>query len=125
MLYTFFTARPSWFTLAKADKSRAIAEYLAKIDDFKNRLTIRAYSTIGLRRDTDFLLWLTSRELPPIQVLTEGLRTTAMAPHLDNTYTRSEEHTSELQSRLHLVCRLLLEKKKTQRRTHDSAAIYT
>src|SRR2546429_7795842 len=29
-------------------------------------------------------------------------------------YTRSEEHTSELQSRLHLVCRLLLEKKKKQ-----------
>src|SRR2546422_8563731 len=27
---------------------------------------------------------------------------------------RSEEHTSELQSRLHLVCRLLLEKKKDQ-----------
>src|SRR2546422_7888243 len=27
-------------------------------------------------------------------------------------WTRSEEHTSELQSRLHLVCRLLLEKKK-------------
>src|SRR2546429_6024603 len=29
---------------------------------------------------------------------------------------RSEEHTSELQSRLHLVCRLLLEKKKRTRR---------
>src|SRR3989442_6958529 len=29
-------------------------------------------------------------------------------------YGRSEEHTSELQSRPHLVCRLLLEKKKTQ-----------
>src|SRR2546429_5582897 len=28
------------------------------------------------------------------------------------TASRSEEHTSELQSRLHLVCRLLLEKKK-------------
>src|SRR5687768_17710213 len=28
---------------------------------------------------------------------------------------RSEEHTSELQSRLHLVCRLLLEKKKSSR----------
>src|SRR5256884_971600 len=28
------------------------------------------------------------------------------------TARRSEEHTSELQSRLHLVCRLLLEKKK-------------
>src|SRR2546422_7571645 len=31
---------------------------------------------------------------------------------------RSEEHTSELQSRLHLVCRLLLEKKKTHSRNH-------
>src|SRR2546429_4339563 len=30
----------------------------------------------------------------------------------DPTASRSEEHTSELQSRLHLVCRLLLEKKK-------------
>src|SRR2546422_2702550 len=29
---------------------------------------------------------------------------------------RSEEHTSELQSRLHLVCRLLLEKKKKRRK---------
>src|SRR2546429_7311291 len=34
---------------------------------------------------------------------------------------RSEEHTSELQSRLHLVCRLLLEKKKKKpKRTHMS-----
>src|SRR2546422_8598327 len=31
--------------------------------------------------------------------------------------TRSEEHTSELQSRLHLVCRLLLEKKKNHTTT--------
>src|SRR2546429_3268838 len=31
----------------------------------------------------------------------------------DRVLVRSEEHTSELQSRLHLVCRLLLEKKKT------------
>src|SRR2546422_5540243 len=31
---------------------------------------------------------------------------------------RSEEHTSELQSRLHLVCRLLLEKKKKKCKKH-------
>src|SRR2546422_8421701 len=34
---------------------------------------------------------------------------------------RSEEHTSELQSRLHLVCRLLLEKKKNQARRLPNA----
>src|SRR5260370_21731499 len=35
------------------------------------------------------------------------------------TTLRSEEHTSELQSHLNLVCRLLLEKKKTKHEQHD------
>src|SRR5438067_8109455 len=35
---------------------------------------------------------------------------------------RSEEHTSELQSRFDLVCRLLLEKKNKTRKTHNAIA---
>src|SRR5687768_17696771 len=46
-------------------------------------------------------------------------------PHADparpeRLLERSEEHTSELQSRLHLVCRLLLEKKKKKHKTKCS-----
>src|SRR2546422_5458952 len=39
------------------------------------------------------------------------------AERLAGSVGRSEEHTSELQSRLHLVCRLLLEKKKSRTAT--------
>src|SRR3712207_6929145 len=39
--------------------------------------------------------------------------------------TRSEEHTSELQSRQYLVCRLLLEKKKTSTRHLKTHHTYT
>src|SRR5690554_7001755 len=39
-----------------------------------------------------------------------------LAKEVDGQVLRSEEHTSELQSRPHLVCRLLLEKKKTSRK---------
>src|SRR2546422_322898 len=39
-------------------------------------------------------------------------------PVIVNDRVRSEEHTSELQSRLHLVCRLLLEKKKKKKKGH-------
>src|SRR5690348_17808845 len=35
---------------------------------------------------------------------------------MTSDYARSEEHTSELQSPVHLVCRLLLEKKKKHKR---------
>src|SRR5687768_17947756 len=38
----------------------------------------------------------------------------------DQQRMRSEEHTSELQSRLHLVCRLLLEKKKKKQTKKQS-----
>src|SRR2546429_2721267 len=54
----------------------------------------------------------------PIQALAEGTREVSsgnfdyQVPEQAQDELRSEEHTSELQSRLHLVCRLLLEKKK-------------
>src|SRR6266498_916261 len=51
-----------------------------------------------------------------------GVHTLAMRFPLDLIYlsqfNRSEEHTSELQSRPHLVCRLLLEKKKKKTYVH-------
>src|SRR5437764_8494053 len=37
---------------------------------------------------------------------------------------RSEEHTSELQSPMYLVCRLLLEKKKKKKKTHTRSSRY-
>src|SRR3989449_5187639 len=46
-----------------------------------------------------------------------------LALYIAYLWARSEEHTSELQSRLHLVCRLLLEKKKKKKRTYDHCKI--
>src|SRR2546429_1309416 len=45
-------------------------------------------------------------------VTSPGGTTISAIRELEKHGVRSEEHTSELQSRLHLVCRLLLEKKK-------------
>src|SRR5687768_18262999 len=46
----------------------------------------------------------------------DASRAVALAKSLISASNRSEEHTSELQSRLHLVCRLLLEKKKKKKK---------
>src|SRR2546429_6657973 len=51
------------------------------------------------------------------------IESTLLGPELQfDAPARSEEHTSELQSRLHLVCRLLLEKKKLELPVHDLCA---
>src|SRR5690625_5521479 len=62
-----------------------------------------------------FALWTSVRLLTSCPEKT-GWSTSHRSP----TSVRSEEHTSELQSRGHLVCRLLLEKKKTLRNQSES-----
>src|SRR3712207_9204579 len=54
-----------------------------------------------------------AREAEPAEVGLDAARLQRIERHFGR-YVRSEEHTSELQSRQYLVCRLLLEKKKNQ-----------
>src|SRR5258708_20961721 len=67
-------------------------------------------STTGVRRNV-----ATSMTLPPPN------RTCTKRNRRPMIRERSEEHTSELQSPDHLVCRLLLEKKKRNQRGQDAA----
>src|SRR5207253_6238569 len=62
-------------------------------------------STIGVWVDSDDHVWIIHRSSATLGNNEKTLE----------TKQRSEEHTSELQSRRHLVCRLLLEKKKKQK----------
>src|SRR3712207_6895182 len=66
--------------------------------------------------DCDDLLDGFVREIEPLAAKVRCLLV-QLPPRLAFERTRSEEHTSELQSRQYLVCRLLLEKKKNK---HDS-----
>src|SRR3712207_7181257 len=62
--------------------------------------------------------WTTTRRAPPCPGRSAVTLTGAVrAKYRHQSRRRSEEHTSELQSRQYLVCRLLLEKKKTQELT--------
>src|SRR5690349_23859665 len=72
------------------------------------RSTLFPYTTLFRSPDRLVRAWMSQLELGGVLALdeVEWIRT-------DDPALRSEEHTSELQSRRDLVCRLLLEKKKT------------
>src|SRR2546422_5712642 len=74
------------------------------------RSTLFPYTTLFRSRDLD-LARLLAVLVPDAHPADVGVVAEAK---------RSEEHTSELQSRLHLVCRLLLEKKKKKVKTSGS-----
>src|SRR3712207_7107358 len=70
-------------------------------------VTVVAYSLWALEQDTRF-----ADEWALVSVVPFVLGLLRYAADIDRGGARSEEHTSELQSRQYLVCRLLLEKKK-------------
>src|SRR5947199_6711899 len=64
--------------------------------------------------------------LPRVVAELAGLRNRVERPEeLAGLHVRSEEHTSELQSLRHLVCRLLLEKKKKLTRRNQELTFHT
>src|SRR6266581_9408001 len=80
-----------------------IVSFLLFFFFFNDTATTEIY-TLSLH-DALPICWQQGRSL----AMTSPLRSSARSPSL---HRRSEEHTSELQSPVHLVCRLLLEKKK-------------
>src|SRR5699024_11723554 len=80
----------------------------------------RALHSFPTRRSSDLILSRGSgadRAPPPDELSQDGSRGAHGGDHQQHGFAaRSEEHTSELQSRFDLVCRLLLEKKKNNNR---------
>src|SRR2546422_3296225 len=90
------------------DQARREIETRYDLKGSKNELRLEANEILVLGADdmklkavVDILQSRLHKRGVPLKALTYG-----------KVEERSEEHTSELQSRLHLVCRLLLEKKK-------------
>src|SRR2546422_1336960 len=83
------------------------------LNEQANRLA-RYLRKLGVTPDTRVAICM-ERSLDMVVGLLAILKSGGAYVPLDPT--RSEEHTSELQSRLHLVCRLLLEKKKNRKIT--------
>src|SRR5687768_17907472 len=92
------------------------------------RSTLFPYTTLfrSLRVRADLwpplggaLMTITTTRTAPPRVLSASAGT-GKTHRLTQEERRSEEHTSELQSRLHLVCRLLLEKKKAHDKRYNT-----
>src|SRR2546429_5417170 len=92
---------------------------------FNDTATTEIYTLSPTRRSSDLTLRGNRDALERLRLIPQTLIDTS-ARHqriaiFGRPANRSEEHTSELQSRLHLVCRLLLEKKK---KSYRASVVY-
>ena len=81
--FTFYRARPEWRLLEEAEKLWCKEDFANAIDAFRKDLLIHTYSTVGLRTDTDFMIWRIGYDLEPMQEMTGRLNSTSMAKYIE------------------------------------------
>jgi chlorite dismutase len=111
--FTFYRARPEWRLLAAGDKQRCREELVRNVDESRGKLMVHTYSTIGLRTNTDFMIWRIGYELEPFQEMTARLNKSEMAKYLEPTQSflsmtkRSmyidKDNPEHVEDRLHIV----------------------
>src|SRR5687768_5194486 len=109
--------------VAVCARSREGVESTVRALESASARAIGAIADVRDKRDVEAAVGATLAAFGRIDLLVNSAGVAGAAPsetldeaewdRIVDTNLRSEEHTSELQSRLHLVCRLLLEKKKS------------
>jgi chlorite dismutase len=85
--FTFFKIAPEWRRLDVDERERQMVELAAVVESWQGRNLIRAYSTMGTRGDTDFMIWQVSYDLEDIQRMAGELLGTTLGGYLTTPYS--------------------------------------
>ena len=85
--FTFYKVDPKWRWLNELGKDEASREFLELLNAARKRIKIRTYSTIGLRHDSEFMIWTMSPTLENIQILASKIYTTILGKYIEPTST--------------------------------------
>ena len=98
--FTFFKVDPAWRRRSAEERARDKAEFLAACDDFAEDRSLRAYSTVGTRGDTDLLVLSQSPVLEDLHTFhvvlgQSGLARWASTPHSYLAMTKPSPYSEE------------------------------
>ncbi len=81
--FSFYKVDPKWRWLSEIGKDEAIKELTALIDVANTKMKVRTYSTLGLREDSDFMLWMISDSIEKMQILTSKIYSTIFGKYIE------------------------------------------
>jgi chlorite dismutase len=97
--YTFFRVDPAWRRLPVDERVAGKEAFADVVDDWAERMTVRAYSTTGVRPDSDFFLWKITERYEDLGELGAELNGTPIAGYLETPYsylatTKASQYTA-------------------------------
>jgi chlorite dismutase len=85
--FSFFKVDPKWRWLNEIGKEEAAKEFLSLIEVANKKMKIRTYSTLGLRDDAEFMLWMISDSVEKMQILMSKIYSTVLGKYLELSQT--------------------------------------
>jgi chlorite dismutase len=84
--FSFFKVDPKWRWLNEIGKEEAAKEFASLVEVAGTKMKVRTYSTVGLREDSDFMIWMISDTIEKTQVMTTKIYTTVLGKYLSPSY---------------------------------------
>ena len=85
--YNFYRIKPEWRQLPGEERNVAKEQFAAVVEEAASGMRIRSYSLVGLRADTDFMLWCVGQSLEQHQQFSELLNRTDLAGYLETPFS--------------------------------------
>ena len=85
--FAFYKVDPAWRRLPKEEREASKKEFGAAVEEWRQRMLIIPYSTVGLRAETDFMLWRIADSLDLLQEMSRQLNRTALGAYLTTPYS--------------------------------------
>ncbi len=85
--FTFYKVDPKWRWLNEIGKDESAIEFLELLKTANTKMKVKTYSTIGLRHDSEFMIWTISSSLENIQVFTSKIYSTILGKYVEPTNT--------------------------------------
>ncbi len=84
--YTFYKVRPEWRLLPADAKKRQKAEFAALLHDLEDEVVLRTYSLVGIRAETDFMVWTIDPRLETFRDMARRIASTELGHYLDTAH---------------------------------------
>src|SRR5262245_52494229 len=81
--FSFYKVDAKWRWLNDLGKAEAAEEFGNLFDIASTKMKIRTYSTIGLRKNCDFMIWMISDTIKKIQILTSKVYSTVFGKYIE------------------------------------------
>jgi chlorite dismutase len=84
--FSFFKVDAKWRWLNDIAKGEAAKEFSILIEVANTKMRVRTYSTMGLRPDTDFMLWMICDSVEKMQILTSKVYSTLLGKYIEPSH---------------------------------------